>query len=385
MTKKESLYHPIDIGSLHLDGNLFLAPVAGWSDRAFRSICTDCGAVFTCTEMVSSEAIVRDNKKTALLMRRAPNERALAVQLFGSNPEVMAKAARIVAGRQDCFPCSQAGNNRNDEGIGSHSSSNRNNEAPNAIDINCGCPVPKITKGGAGSALMRDPQRLGDIVRAITEAVSPFNIPVTVKIRKGWDDSDGADVWQKCAAAAIDAGAAAITMHPRTRAQGYEGKADWRTLADLVNFAGGRVPIFGSGDLFTAEDALKMLRDTGVDAVMFARGAMGNPFIFEKTRKLLTASQSLLNADCRGEGLCLQPLNDDVSQNPINAAFRELSLLVEDAGEAAAVKIMRKRFCAYTKGMKGGAELRAALVHAQSVEDYKAIFNVKRDCRAFTS
>lgn len=348
----KALYHTVDIGSLHLDGNLFLAPVAGWSDRAFRSICVEYGASFTCTEMASSEAIVRGNKKTALLMRRAPNERALAVQLFGSRPEVMAQAARLIT-RPSCS-----------------SSTAPYPLLPNAIDINCGCPVPKITKSGAGSALMLDPQRLGDVVRAIVETLSQSEstarIPVTVKIRKGWDASDKADVWQKCAACAIDAGASAITMHPRTRAQGYEGKADWETLHNLVSFTGGKVPVFGSGDLFTAEDAFRMLSVTGADAVMFARGAMGNPFIFEKTKALLNGGgEKPAMTEGHNGGECI---------DFIDVAFRELYLLAEDAGEAAAVKIMRKRFCAYTKGMAGGAALRAALVHANSIEDYKAIF-----------
>lgn len=347
-----AMYHSVDIGPLHLAGNLFLAPVAGWSDRAFRSICTDYGASFTCTEMVSAEAIVRGNQKTSCLMRRAPNERAMAVQLFGGNPQVMGKAAFIVLSQDD------------------------RETVPNAIDINCGCPVPKIVKNGAGSALMRDSQRLGEVVRAIVSAASA-PIPVTVKIRKGWDDSSTPSLWQSCVKAALDAGAQAITMHPRTRAQGYEGKADWQTLAALCHYVGGAVPVFGSGDLFLAEDAKRMIEQTGVDGVMFARGAMGNPFIFSEARALLCGGEHptpRCGSSYSGTTGAGAPYSPPTSGERIAAGFKELSLLAIDAGEKNAVRIMRKRFCAYTKGIQGGAELRAAVVHAETIEEYKAIF-----------
>lgn len=328
----DNLYHPIDIGPLHLDGNLFLAPVAGWSDSAFRSLCADLGASFTCTEMVSADAIVRGNQKTAHLMLRAPNEKAYAVQLFGSDPETMGMAARIILAKTPSADC---------------------------VDINCGCPVPKIVKNGAGSALMRDPARLGSIVSAVAQAAAAKNRPVTVKIRKGWDDSSGDALWQSSARAAIDAGASAITMHPRTRAQGYEGKADWKALAALKHFSGGIVPIAGSGDLFAAEDARAMILQTGADALMFARGAMGNPFIFKEARAVLTGTS--------------YEMPDDKTR--ISLGMKELSLLAKDAGEETAVKIMRKRFCAYTRGIKGGASLRSAIVHAQTIADYKKVFS----------
>lgn len=185
-------------------------------------------------------------------------------------------------------------------------------------------------------------------------------------------------MWQDCARAAIDNGAKAITMHPRTRAQGYEGKADWDTLAALVRFAGGAVPIFGSGDLFTAEDARAMMERTGVDGVMFARGAMGNPFIFQEARALLvrdggfdTPPSAALNHQLMA-GDTYTPPSD---RERIAAGFRELDLLTEDAGEENAARIMRKRFCAYTKGIKGGATLRAALVTAATREDYERILS----------
>ena len=332
-----SLYHPVKIGSLSLDGNLFLAPVAGYSDRAFRSICAECGADFAYTEMVSSEALTRNNEKTELLMARAPNEKAYAVQIFGGNPETMANAARIVLEKTTA----------------------------ECIDINGGCPVPKIIKSNAGSALTRDPEHLFKIVSAVVRAVDG-RVPVTVKFRLGWDAEH--ITWKECAEAAIKAGAAAITMHGRTRAQGYEGKSDWAALAELVKFvgektsgSGQKIPVFGSGDAFTPEDAKRMLEETGVDAVMFARGAMGNPFLFTKTRELLTKGT----------------ITEIPVKKRIQAGFRELNLLVQDHGELSACREARKRFCAYSKGLEGGAALRKEIVSAESVGDYKKIFSEK--------
>ena len=327
------LYHPVKIGNLSLAGNLFLAPVAGYSDRAFRSICAECGADFAYTEMVSSEALTRDNAKTENLMRRAPNESSYAVQIFGGNSETMAKAAQMVLERS----------------------------STECIDINGGCPVPKIIKSGAGSALTKDPDHLYKIVSAVVNSVKNYQgkrlnrrgdlvpyereVPVTVKFRLGWD----ADhiTWKECAQAALEAGVSALTMHGRTRAQGYEGKSDWQALAELVSFVkeknaqnSTKIPVFGSGDAFTPQDAKRMLEESGVDAVMFARGAMGNPFLFTKTRE----------------------------------GFRELELLISDLGELSACREARKRFCAYSKGVEGGAALRKEIVSAESFNDYKKIF-----------
>lgn len=333
--EKKSLYHPVRIGSLELGGNIFLAPVAGYSDRAFRSICFECGADFAYTEMVSAEALTRNNKKTEILMRRAPNEKAYAVQIFGGTPDVMADAAKIVIEKTDA----------------------------ECIDINCGCPVPKIVKTGAGSALTRDPDRLYSVVRAVVGSVSESAraaVPVTVKIRSGWDSES--ITWREAAEAALSAGAAAITIHGRTKAQGYEGKADWGILAELKKLVdgktGGTVPVFGSGDAFSPEDAKRMLETTGCDGVMFARGAMGNPFIFTRTKHLLVDGTDI----------------DVPVDERIRAGFRELSLLVEDIGEEAACRESRKRFCAYTKGIDGGAALRKQIVASSTVEEYRAVF-----------
>lgn len=322
------LYHPVKIGKTELNGNLFLAPVAGYSDRSFRSICVEQGASFTYTEMVSAEALVRGNWKTEELMARAPNEKAYSVQIFGGEESIMAEAAKIVLEKTNC----------------------------EVIDINCGCPVPKIIKTGAGSALTRDPERLGKIVAAVKKAAEG-RCAVTVKIRSGWDAVT--ITWKEAALAALENGADAITMHPRTRTQGYEGFSDWTKLRDLVQLAEGKVPVFGSGDLFKPEDAKRMLEETGCDGVMFARGAMGNPFIFKKTIQLLQNGTY-----------------DDIPASVrLNTAFKELELLIADTNEKHACMEMRKRFCAYSKGIEGGAELRAKTIHANTLADYHEIFD----------
>jgi nifR3 family TIM-barrel protein len=327
-TKK--LYRPVRIGNLELAGNLFLAPVAGFSDRAFRSICRDEGASFTYTEMISAEALVRGSKKTERLMQRAPNEIVYGVQLFGGDPESLARSAQIV----------------------------REQAAPALIDINAGCPVPKIIKSGAGSSLTREPDKLFAVVHAVVEAVAP--LPVTVKIRSGWDAENL--TYTKASLAAIEAGAEAITLHPRTRAQGYDGKADWELLAKLVGLAkhkttrsGAPIAVFGSGDVFSPEDAKAMLEQTGVDGVMFARGALGNPFIFRETRDLLENGSYAKT----------------VPKERLATGLRELSLLAADVGEYTACREMRKRFCAYVKGFPNAAELRKTIVACGTVEDYQ--------------
>ena len=322
------LYHPVKIGKIELNGNLFLAPVAGYSDRSFRSICIENGASFTYTEMVSAEALTRNNLKTETLMRRAENEKVYSVQIFGGEPEKMAEAAEIVLEKTHC----------------------------ECIDINCGCPVPKIVKTGAGSALTQNPQMLKKVAEAVVNAVKG-RAAVTVKIRSGWDQNS--ITYKEAATAALEAGINAITMHPRTKAQGYEGKSDWAKLSELVKLAEGKVPIFGSGDLFTPEDAKRMLEETGVSGVMFARGAMGNPFNFTKTIQLLTTGS----------------YKEIPVAERLKTGFKELEMLSSDTNEKNACMEMRKRFCAYSKGISGGAELRQKTVHASSIQEYHTIFD----------
>ena len=322
-----SLYKPVKIGNLELPGNLFLAPVAGYSDKAFRSVCVENGACFTYTEMVSAEALIRDNWKTEGLMARAYNEKAYSVQIFGGTEDVMQQAAKIVLEKTHC----------------------------ECIDINCGCPVPKVTKTGAGSALTRDPERLYKIAKAVIDVCQ--DVPVSVKIRSGWDKNTM--TWKEAAQAALDAGVKAITIHPRTKAQAYEGRSDWNLMKELVEFIDKRIPVFGSGDLFSPEDAKRMMEQTGVDAVMFARGAMGNPFIFRDATSLFKNGS-------------YEPVPAEVR---IKTGFEELERLVKDTNEQHACLEMRKRFHAYSKGIPGGAALRSSIVQASTVADYHAIFD----------
>jgi nifR3 family TIM-barrel protein len=338
--RERIFYHPLKIGTLELAGNLFLAPVAGYTDRAFRSICAEQGADFSFTELVSAEALYRSCGRYGLggsvpnaavqtavnLVRRGENEKRYAIQLFGADSESIYKAVSLLAPLK-----------------------------PDALDINAGCPVPKVVKNGAGSALMKNPSGIGRIVEAAVRASgeSLSSVPVTIKIRSGWDSKSLN--YAECARIAAEAGAAMVSLHPRTRAQNYGGKSDWSHITDLVSRLS--VPVAGSGDLYTPEDALKMFKETNCAAIMFARGAMGNPFIFSQARSLLETG-------------AWEPAPFSAR---IAAAMRHLEMLAADIGERTACLEMRKQFCAYTKGVIGGAALREKVVHAETVEQYRRI------------
>jgi len=336
--KQMNLYRPVKIGSLELEGNLFIAPLAGYTDRGFRSICIEQGANFGFTELVSAEALYRKPEHyglvkggrslptSAALVSRAPNEKHYAVQLFAGEPEAIYKAALLLAPLR-----------------------------PDIVDINAGCPVPKVVKNGAGSALMKDPARLGKVVEAAVRASSEAlgNVPVTIKIRSGWD-SDSIN-YIECALIAVEAGAAMVSLHPRTRSQNYGGTSDWSCIANLTSRLS--IPVTGSGDLYTPQDAERMLKETGCAAVMFARGVMGNPFIFSATKSFLETGTW-----------------DPVSfSERIKTAFRHLELMAADIGERSACLEMRKHFCSYTKGIPGGAAVRERAVHAQTLSEYRQL------------
>ncbi|TFG82652.1 MAG: tRNA dihydrouridine synthase DusB [Spirochaetales bacterium] len=324
-----NLHRPVQIGSFTTRGNLFLAPVAGYSDAAYRSVCIDAGCDLAYTEMVSSEALTRGSCKTAVLLERAGNESEFAVQLFGANPDTMARAAEIVAKRW----------------------------SPSIIDVNCGCPVPKIIKTGAGSALMKDPGRIEAIVRTMSTAV---DVPITVKIRLGWDEATVN--YLEAADAAINGGAAALTLHARTRAQGYSGTADRSAFGPLVTLSS--IPVFASGDLFSPEDAVAILSEEAegkaVAGVMFARGAMGDPFIFTRTKAMLMGETP---PD-------IDPLNK------VAVARKHFLLSLSFYDERTACVEFRKQACSYLKGVRGGAELRAKAVTCSTPEDYQGFFSL---------
>ncbi len=319
----KELFHPVRIRNMLVPGNLFLAPLAGFTDPAFRQICHRHGASFTYSEMVSAEALARNSEKTKNLMKRAPGESFLGIQIFLPDSSTACRALPALLKAQ-----------------------------PSLIDINCGCPVPKVIKSGSGAALMKTPEKIGEIVKAITECT---DIPVTVKIRSGWDSSS--INYLEAAKYAVEAGASLVAMHPRTRTQGYSGSADWNMLKTLKESI--TVPVIGSGNLFAPEDAKRMLEETGIDGVMFARGAIGNPFIFERTAELLQS------------GTCPPP---PPVEKRFFTALDHLKMCITDKGEPVACKEMRKHIGSYTKGVRGGAALRNKVVHASTYNEYKKIF-----------
>ena len=320
---KESLFHPVRVGEIIVPGNLFLAPLAGFTDRAFRSVCISNGASFTYSEMVSAEALARKSEKTRILMKRSINEKFLGIQIFLPDADTAKRALPEILKAN-----------------------------PTIIDINCGCPVPKVVKNNAGAALMHFPEKIENIVKTIT---GETDIPVTVKFRTGWDMNS--INYLDFAEAAVRGGASLLTMHARTRSEGYSGNASWEDLKILKsNFD---IPIIGSGNLFTPEDAVRMLESTGVDGIMFARGAMGNPFIFARTKSLIQTGISTPEPEI---------------DTKIKTAWEHLSLNINYKGEKTACREMKKQLCSYTKGEPGSAALRNKIVHAECLADYREIF-----------
>ncbi len=332
------LYHSIELPGLTLPGNLFLAPLAGYTDRAFREIARSYGADFCYTEMVSAEAIARGNQKTVDLMERGEDEDLLGIQIFLAEAE---QAERALPGILEY--------------------------APTLIDINCGCPVPKVVKTGAGSMLMRSPEKIYAIVRQLTASTK---VPVTVKIRSGWDDSSINFI--EAGLAAVEGGAAMVGIHARTRVQGYSGSAHWEYIARLAETL--PVPVIGSGDLFSAEAAADMLRQTGCAGVMFARGAIGNPLVFRDTRALLTGAHAQPTELTAGSGY---PASGPEAQfiERLLTGYRHLKRELHYKSEARACAEMKKHLSAYTKGFPAGSALRNDLVRCTTEECYRHILH----------
>ncbi len=320
-----SFFHPVNIGNVKLEGNLFLAPMAGYTDRVFRSLCLEQGAYLAYTEMVSCEGLARDNEPTKDLAVRADGEKNLALQLFGPDEDTAARSVETAMAFK-----------------------------PQIIDFNCGCPVPKVTRTGAGSALMKNPQTIGRIVKVLK---SQTGLPVTVKIRTGWDTKSMN--YLECAQQAFDAGADALCMHARTKSQLYTPTAHWEYLADLKKHFPEKV-IIGSGDLFSAQDALSMFEQTGVDAVSFARGAIGNPFIFRQTEQLLTGREvEQISAQIKAQTL-----------------LRQLEQLAVVMGEDRACREMRKHVGFYLKGVPGSVHVKRITCTAVTVEQYRQALKI---------
>ena len=299
----------MQIGSVLFPHGLFLGPMAGYTDFAMRTVCREMGAEGLVTEMVSAKAVVFGDRKTIPLARVSAEECPCAVQLFGHEPEVLAEAARIVAA-----------------GVGG-------GVAPTMIDLNMGCPVHKIVSGGDGSALMRDPALAERIVRAVRDAVK---IPVTVKIRLGWDDAHRNA--PEVARAAERGGADAVFVHGRTRTQFYAGTADYRGIGEVVRAVS--LPVIGNGDVRDAEGGARLLRESGCAGIMVGRGAVGNPFLFRTLAALLS-----------GQPLPPPP----TAAEKYAAAKRQLSLAAKEKGESVAVLEARKHLGEYLRGIRGGS------------------------------
>ena len=305
------------IGNTLLENNVILAPMAGVTDLPFRLLCREQGAGCVVTEMVSAKAILYNNRNTKELLQIHPQERPAAVQLFGSDPEIMGEiAARIEDGPYDF------------------------------IDVNMGCPVPKIVNNGEGSALMKDPKKAGEILTAMVRAVKK---PVTVKFRKGFNDQNINAV--EFAKMAESCGVAAVAVHGRTREQYYSGKADWDIIRQVKEAV--KIPVIGNGDVFTPEDAKRLLDETGCDGIMVGRGAKGNPWIFKRITHYLETGELL-------PGPTLMEVRDMI--------LRHGKMLTEYKGEMIAMREMRSHMAWYTKGMRNSAALRCEINQVETLE-----------------
>lgn len=314
------------IGDVELPNPFLLAPLAGVTDAVMRRLCKEQGAAMTCTEMVSAKGLYYGDRKTPKLLYIPPKSGITAVQIFGSEPDVMSYAASAL-----------------------------NSEPNKILDINMGCPVPKVVKNGDGAALMKNPDLVYDIVYAV---VKNSEKPVTVKIRKGFDEEsiNAAEV----AKAISSAGASAVAVHGRTREQYYSGNADLDIIRRVKEAVG--IPVIGNGDVFTGKDGVRMMEETGCDFVMVARGAMGNPWIFKE-----------LNAAFHGEEAPPRPTVRELSMMMI----RHLDELVQLKDEYSAVREMRKFVAWYTKGVKGAAKLRGKINNIETHAEMKEALNIE--------
>lgn len=330
MTRQTMNYNfssrPVTVGNVVLANPLIMAPMAGITQLPLRRLAKEQGCALVVSEMISSNGLVQSGQKTLELLKSHPSERPLSVQIFGNDPGIMKEAAQIV---QD--------------------------QGADLLDINLGCSVRKVVRQGAGAALMGEPNLLASILRAVRAAVS---LPLTVKIRSGWDPSGDQAV--AIGRMAQDAGVDAVAIHPRTAAQGFAGKADWSVIARLKEALS--IPVVGNGDITTPQDVCKMQQKTGCDAIMIGRASMGNPWIFSQTLDLMS-------------GRC--PKTPDLSAR-LEIICRYIRYAVEQYGEVRAVRMMRSRLAWFVKGLPLCSRFRASIVRLESeknmIQAVKAYF-----------
>lgn len=291
---------PIKIGNVEIENNVFLAPMAGITDRAFRLVCEEFGPGLVCTEMISSKGLFYNDKKTNLLLNMKDEKRPISAQIFGNDIEAMKYAAEYISNFADI------------------------------VDINMGCPAPKVVKNGDGSKLLLNLPLVEEIVR---EVVKSSKVPVTVKIRKGWNKDNVVAV--EVAKAIERAGASAITIHGRTRDEFYSGNADWEIIKKVKQSV--HIPVIGNGDIKTKEDAKRMFEETGVDGIMIGRAALGNPWIFQEI---------------------LSDISTVSNDEKLRIILKHINLEIEDKGEETAIKEMRKHIGWYIKNCKDASKFR---------------------------
>lgn len=312
------------IGNIYIDGGLCLGPMAGVSDLPFRILCREEGCSLLCTEMVSAKAILYGNKNTDILLKTNGKETPLAVQLFGSDPDILADiAARLEEGPYDI------------------------------IDFNMGCPVPKIVGNREGSALMKEPKLVEKILSAMRKRLKK---PLTIKIRKGFDEANinAAEI----ARIAESCGVAAIALHARTREQFYSGSADWSIIREVKKAV--KIPVIGNGDIRSGKDAKRMLEETGCDGVMLARAAQGDPWIFSRIRAYLEKGEEA------------KPANHETIKAMM---LRHLDMQIEHEGEYMGIRQMRKHIAWYTHGFKDAAKFRNRINHLEKAEEIRAMIS----------